>query len=470
MKSRLLGRIGGLGSVAVVCACAALSAGAPAASAETVNVPCASITGSGSSLQSIAQEAVWNKAWSSSWNLTLPSTLAGENALKCTEMSTVEYKPTGSGKGEAEWGSKTGTLLPAESFNKEKLDGFVGTDIAPEGPSTTKTSQLGLIDEAGNTNVTAIPVAQSAISVIVSLPEGCTPSAGVAHVKNMALWEVWDTKTATFNEFIEGVTLSGSSCGNSPLLEAREVGSGTTAGFKRYLDDLNSTVYGACTATAAESESASCWPGVKPDETGNETGGELAEKVFTTEGTTGYADVSDAIKKGFAKPGEFVSHTSGGKTFYSAILEVPNGGAELGKEGRVVSPLGGSEESNCSGAEYPEPTEVGPNIDWSQAKQGNATSGRAGVYPICTLTFDLAWERYKSIEWVNPKTSSKEPYSEGQYYTAFNYLRLVVTEGQTGTALAELEKEHFYGVPAKVVTEDEKGVNMKNIYWEASGK
>ena len=457
MKIKLLGRIGCLGGVAAVCAAAGLATGAPVASASEA---CSPITGSGSSLQSLAQQKVWSTDWTAS------GFKVAFESLECKEGEGVTYTATSSGKGEDEWGAATGKLEPSLSGNGSTLDEYIGTDVGPEGTATT--GQIGNMNTAGKTKIVTIPVAQSAISVIVSLPEGCVPGAGTASVKNMALFEEWASHATTFSNLIGGVTLTGSSCSTgAPTLEARESPSGTTAGFKRYLNDLGETLgsktFEACTATAAESESQGCWPSTV-SETGNSTGGKLAEKVYETEDTIGYADLADARVK-FPAPGTAELHKVGAKEFYSIILEVPNEGAALPEGGHIESPEGAEGAANCGGATYPSPKEVAANVDWSKAKQGNAVSGAENVYPICTLTFDVAWEKYKAVE-----EGGTPVYSEAEYHTTFNYLRWIVTKGQEGTPLTELKKAHFFGVPSGVKTEDEAGVKMTKIFWETSGK
>lgn len=450
MKVKLLGRIGCLGGVAAVCAAAGLAAGAPVASAASVT--CAAITGSGSSLQSLAQEKVWTKDFDSTpggWELEF-------GGLKCSSAPTVTYTATSSGKGESEWGAGSGTLVPADSGNGSTLDEYIGTDVGPEGTETT--GQIGEMNKAGKTKIVTIPVAQSAISVIVSLPVGCTVSGSGGFVKNVGLWKAWSKAShasTTFEELIGGVTLSGTSCKDVPTLEARETASGTTAGFKRYLDDLEPTEFGTCTSNAVESESPGCWPSA-PSETGNNTGGKLAEKVAATAGSVGYADSADSIAQKFP-PHPGTAEKIGSNGYESIILEVPNHGTS---EGTPESPLGSKEESNCSKAKYSEPTKVAANVDWSKAKQTNATAGEEGVYPICTLTFDVAWEKYSAVG----------AYSHEQYNTTFSYLSWIVTDGQTGTPLTELEKAHFYVLPTKVQEEAEEGVTMEHIFWEASNK
>jgi ABC-type phosphate transport system substrate-binding protein len=436
---------------------------------------CASITASGSSLQNLAQKTVWAPEWESGGFTSV------FESLECLNTAKIAYEPTSSGKGLGEWGSKNEVLTPSESFNKEKLDEFVGTDVGPEGPSTTAGTQINLMDMAGGdkggtlNGVVAFPIAQSAVAVIVSLPVGCSIGSDPL-VKNGALSTAWFTGAVNFLTLVDsaGVAPTGSSCDNNALLQARSAGSGTTAGFKRYLGDLNLSLWDSCVLTAVNSESASCWGNVTPDETGNETGGQLAMKVYLTPGTIGYADLSDARAQGFPAPGTVEEHTVGTEKFLSFIALVPNKGAEAGNEGTAQNPeitaTTNHEGANCEKATYPEPAEVANNVDWSGAKQSNATAGTAGVYPICTLTFDVAWHKYSLVEWENASTKAKEKYTKEQYLTTFDYLRWVISEGQEGSAATKLAEHHFLALPSALVTEDKAGVNMKNIFFEASGK
>jgi ABC-type phosphate transport system substrate-binding protein len=454
MKARLLRRMGWLGCLVAACVAMGLATGASVASASE-SEPCALITGSGSSLQNLAQKEVWSPAWESTGFKVL-----AEKTLKCSATQKVLYTATSSGKGLAEWGSG-GTLEPSEAGNKEnKLDEFVGTDVGPE------PAQMTNMATASGSEVVTFPIAQSAVTVDVSLPTGCTPSSttGIL-VKNGALSKTWLTDGETFSSLVGGVTLSGTSCSDKPLLEARESASGTTAAFKRYLGDLELSSWDKCVLTAVESESASCWGSAKPLEAGNSTGGELANKVLTTLGTIGYADLADARAKSFPAPGTAIEHTSGGSKFLSFIALVPNHGTS---EGAPQNPeiqsgtlVGGA---NCGSATYTTFPEVAPEENWSTVKQENATSGTAGVYPLCTLTYDVAWHKYSVVEW-----GTKEKYSEAQFHTAFNYLRWVVTEGQEGTAGEKLASAHFRVLPGALITKDKTGMTMNNIFFTAEG-
>ncbi len=429
---------------------------------------CASIHGSGSSLQNLAQKSVWTVDWPSfGW-------LTPEETLECEEAPEVSYEPTSSGKGLGSWGSKNGSLTPSETFNKESLDEFVGTDVGPEGPATTAGTQIFNMDVAGGdkggplNGVVTFPVAQSAVTVIISLPIGCK-APNDPGVSNNALSKAWLTGAVNFLALVPGTT--GSNCDNKALLEAREAASGTTAGFKRYLLDLEPALWKPCNSTAVESESPSCWGTKAPDESGNETGGKLAAKVLTTLGTIGYADLADARAQGFPTPGTPIEHES----YLSFIALVPNDGAEVGKEGTTQNPeiteAGPENEgANCKKASYPVPGKVAVNEDWSKARQENATKSEEGVYPICTLTFDVAWQKYSLVAWTNAVTSSPEKYSKEQYATTFNYLRWLISEGEENAQAEELAKGHFLALPTSLITEDKAGVTMKNIFFTKEGE
>jgi len=499
----ILGRTGGVSAAAAALACTALATGAPAASATAVK--CGSITASGSSLQNLAHKTVWIKDWEDNgingWKVESEGMVCEEEKKEGvgTGKGTgkVEYEPTSSGKGLSEWGDESEGVMeafkPEKSHNKEHLDAFVGTDVGPEGRKTAgheeempeSNTQISNIDAAGghlnekgekeSNTITTIPIATSAVALPVSLPEGCRVNSHKAVVNLRALIREWSSGGVKFSEMIENLE-SSAACEATPVLQAREVPSGTTAAYKRYLADLDPTDFGSITETAGESESNTNWPlevGKSADfnETGNETGGELAKRVYETSGTMGYADISDARNQEFTEaPGRPKTHGPVGKEYESLVVLVHNGKPEAAKEGESESPQveQGShvKASHCENAKFPEPKKVGPDIDWSRAKQENATSAELGVYPICTLTFDVAWGHYRWVKWENAAKTQQEMYSEAQYNTAFNYLRWVVTAGQEGTPAKELEENNFEPLPEPVLKEAREGVTKAHISWE----
>jgi len=422
--------------LAALCVGAILAIGAPAASAAT-EVECSPITGSGSSLQNIVVKEVYAFNWEKTGFKEIFG--KGSEESECSKKTTVTYTATSSGKGLAEWGASTKKIELKEAGNgKEELDAFVGTDVGPEGPAATPGTQIANMDEAGEekvaktkNGVVAIPIAKSAISVIVSLPVGChvtNVSVQPSISKNTILAEEWDANTKTFLELVAGLTTS-SACDGTPGLQARETASGTTAGFKRYLNDIEPSVYGTFTSTAVKSESASEWPNLSnKKETGNSTGGKLAEKVIGAPGLVGYADLADARAAGFTTTPTL--HKNGaGEEYLVFIASVPNGGAAETK-GESVNPEGTEGAANCEAAKFEEPAEIGVNVDWSKATETNATLGEKGVYPICTLTFDVLWSKPEFLG-----------YSSGILHTLHSFFEWLLRN--LSTVESSVHSKHF---------------------------
>jgi ABC-type phosphate transport system substrate-binding protein len=351
-------RLGCFGALIAVCVAAMFAVSAPIASAAGTE-ECGNIVGSGSSLQFIAQTKVFIPGF----------TTEGGWEENCKEAPTIEYTATSSGEGLKEFGDE-GTLGGAK--NESPFPAFVGTDVGPEGPATgeeakTKKTQMFEMDEAGEEGATknevmTVPIAQSAVAVIVSLPAKCKlehPTVK-ATITDKVLEETWlkDNKKWSFPLLKAIGVKAEAACEVVPTLEARSKASGTTAGFKRFMDDIEPTEWNAFTKTAAEAESTN-WPfaGTKKE---SGSGGELAEKVFKTPGTIGYADLADAVAKGFtATPQE---HGEGEEKYYSFIVEVQNNSGEetatFGSPSKTPASIktGGA---NCENATYEEPASVG---------------------------------------------------------------------------------------------------------------
>src|ERR1700761_1445438 len=105
----------------------------------------AAIAGQGSSLQGSAQTELWASA------------NGGYNAA-CGEKQ-VQYTVSSSGTGLGSGGFKGGPF--------ENKWSFVGSD---DGPNAT---QIAAAKTASGTNVLTIPVAQTAIGIVVNPPAGC---------------------------------------------------------------------------------------------------------------------------------------------------------------------------------------------------------------------------------------------------------------------------------------------------------
>ena len=394
----LLRRHGVATLVGVLAALALLPQAARAAEA------CGSaLLGSGASLQNIAQTEVWSSGWKGG---------------ACEAKPTVKYTATSSGKGMEQWGSVSGKLGGASP--EKPLPAFVATDIAPEGPAETSGTQLNNMAKAGSIlegaipdEVATVPVAQSAIAMVVSLPSECTAeeSGGKASVKSKTLEEEWEKDLVSDKELLANVKFlckKEALLTAKPTLEASSSVSGITAAVKRYLEKVGPTKNEFLSLTeTAEKSASTTWPKTlpsgEPKETGNTTAKALAETVRKTAATIGFIDLSDAVAVGFtAKPTELE------KGHQSFFVQVQNNNKEA-KETEYASPESSSKASNCAGAEYAgAPSEVAPGKDWSKVVDSSYEAGKSTSYPLCTLTYDLLWNWYELKEPSAYETFTKE--------------------------------------------------------------
>jgi len=415
---------------------AILAVAAPMASAKTV---CLSIVGAGSSLQKTAQEKVWILGFTMT---------PGWWETSCTSAPTITYNSTSSGKGKEQWGYENKTLGTDKPF-----EAFIGTDLAPNAAQIKNMGEAGGQPTAAKGTIT-VPVAQSAIAVLITLPHNCHPKPGEteAKVSALALAEAWEKGNKEFTDYVRGIECAASSL---PNFKARSSNSGTTAGFKRFFATLTDTsLWLTATSTPLKSEEPS-WP-LALEDSGHlqkccEKGSQLAELVLTDAGTTGYADLADARNAGFTNT--WTSHGSGLLSAF-ALVETTEPEPE-----EFESPEEAGGGSNCKKAKYKEENThlVSPGEDWSEVKQVNVKEN--GSYPICTLTFDLAWNAYETAP-LETKYGSKL-LAEHVGLLVLYYLHSIVlpTQGQ-GTALTE----NHYGVLPKAIREKaEEGVNSTNI-------
>jgi ABC-type phosphate transport system substrate-binding protein len=317
------------------------------------------LTGQGSSLQKVAQTEIWSTSFES------------EKCSEATENAKMKYEATSSGKGLGKWRfTGTGTI--------DTTVAFVGTDDAPNEGQINNAKE-----KAGGASVVTVPVAQTAIAIMVHPPEGCS----LTKISNAALEEAFSGKATTWAAI--GATPAGS-CGGSLTRVVRAEGSGTTFQFKAYLAQVNAgapcagspTEWAKLEEIGAEEKPNITWPEcgtIKPTTAAG--GGGVASKVASTSGTIGYAALPDA-KANSATTIKVQDGTEGGVKLFASP------GTETG------------EEANCAKAEYKVPAQAlratGTGIDvkeWATVFGGNPTIG-GETYPICTLTYDLGWTSF----------------------------------------------------------------------------
>jgi ABC-type phosphate transport system substrate-binding protein len=384
---------------ASVAALAVAGIGAGSASAA---VACngGSIIGEGSSLQKIAQQNVWIPAFQN-------------EVCNFGTFPKIEYKPEGSGAGLKAWGASGGAI--------DRTRAFIGTDDAP-----TAAQIANIKTAAGGGNVLTIPVAQTSIAVVANPPEGCT----VTQITNKELERVFRGIEKKWSEL---ETASGS-CESAITRVVRFDGSGTTYQFKNYLTLFNVASLPCINKTWKELEPIensetgapnTSWPEscegkslsalVRPAAKG---GGEEVKKVKATPGSIGYAALPDVQSNG----GQF--------------LEVQNNGKVEAEEATYASPVlagleAGKGVANCAATKYIVPPEgrvsgTGLDVDWSQVFGASPSIGGI-AYPLCTLTYDLAFHGYKAAG-----------YKFAPYQTVRDFLNgYVVFGGQTALTTTE---------------------------------
>ena len=378
------------------------------------------IVGKGSTLQATAQQSVWGPGIASA----------------CGVSELVTFNAAGSGAGLNAWNFNGTTSTDASVA-------FVATDAAP-----TATQIANAETSAAGAKVLAIPVAQTAIAAVVNPPSGCE----IDRITNKQLESVFKGNAKTWGGLD---TASGAGCTAAPITRiVRPSGSGTSYQFKNYLFNINSASL-ACTSPAqtwsglkpigAEEKPNTVWPvnsvggcgtgTLSPLKTSGETAGlgsggaDLVKKVNITDGSIGYAALPDVeANKGIA--GEFANPS--GDTHW---LKLQNNGLVILANATFADPSVVSNQSaNCLSARYTVPVGArssgsGESVDWSGVFGASLKIG-AEEYPLCGLTYDLAFNGYA-------KTAG---FTSGQVATVKDYLAEYVTAEAGQSALANSKK------------------------------
>ncbi|HVW46981.1 MAG TPA: DUF3616 domain-containing protein [Solirubrobacterales bacterium] len=359
--------------------------GSAAATSAAVTVQAATCTGgpiagSGSSLQAGAQQDLWSP---------------GFKAI-CGSADEVTYEATSSGAGLAAWGFGGGP------FDASKA--FVASD---DGPNPT---QIADAKAKSGSGILTIPVAQTAIAIVVNPPAGCT----VSELTNKQLEGVMQGRIKVWSK-IE--TAAGAGCVNAPITRVvRKEGSGTTYQLKNYLFHINEATL-PCTVGSDQTWKSLEEIGTGADEAPNtqwpenstatgclgqvgalvraEGGTGVVRKVNTTDGSIGYAALPDV--EAHKNHGE----NPEGDTDWVKLQD--NGVSTKLSVAKFAAPLeAAADAANCLETQYLVPTlaQVGKKepagADWSRifGANTNAAAISPGAYPLCALTYVEALTEY----------------------------------------------------------------------------
>jgi ABC-type phosphate transport system substrate-binding protein len=368
-------------------------------------VKCALITGSGSSLQTEQQEK-----WTGFINPeTLLFATKGED---CTNFpDKVLYTATSSGQGLEEFALQAiggvFEINKTKSGNKTSLDGFIGTDDPPLETAVKESAKV-----AGTTPLT-VPIVAAPIAIIVHPPVGCLNLSYPLTIPNTELSSVF-SKTLTWEKVLlaSGATFDniGGACNANVLVEVRSDESGTSFGLKQYLCQVDPKTWGNVTAPA-ECQSgkefvsdAATWPAAAKVDTTHVEGGKTvenskskgeAEAVKLTEGSIGYVNLANGVQAGALST--TIMEMLGGQTLAQLHLFFI-ADVQIGVDPAVLS--AGLFQGNC-------PTSY--NYESSATIKAEAKKGlwglvhlakptQSGAYPLCTFTYDVGWENYKTTK------------------------------------------------------------------------
>ena len=368
------------------------------------------ISGSGESVQSVAQSSVWAPI-----------------SEGCASYSAGGYGLEAFGVGTKTLAAKTA---------------FVGTDDPPSGSFSE--GQLKEMEEAAKGKSSeaqdiVIPVAETSIAIIVNPPANCVLYKN--HIKNADLQKIWNGEITQWSGISTKEEEVPFACARPIERVVRKDAAGVTYQFKHYLYEINKsalTCMPGTTWTALQAQPTHNleWPESCSEHTlsqvvhaANSGGGGETEEVRAKEGSIGYAALPDARAKYNGESGNHY-HWLKVENEYTGTFNYPGTSSE--------EPSGMAEEANCQKTNYPnKPTTPAPDANWSEVYGGHPGGGpvRNTYYPICTLTWDVGLEKYTQAGLTSEEGASARAYLK----------YLVSKEGQ------EVLKNHDYGQVEEVV-------------------
>lgn len=449
-----------------------------------------SIVGRGSTFQNPAQ-LVWQPGFTKGSSTVACSGTQGSKGTPGVEYRNKESADRGSGACLKAFG--------AEKETPNRTYSFCGTD---EAPNPKQAGEIESHEEIGGEaeDLETIPVLQGAVAVIVHLPAGCTSSSEptekgkVNKLGRLSLdaatlegiyrgtinnWE--EVITAQKGDAKDTITCNVASEEKDPITRVvRTDHSGTTHIFKEYLGLVNSAPFEAekyeeaydgsstgCHEVKAEEKKTwaevaeGCenqrWPTaakvVRNTETGNPG---VVNLVNSTESSIGYADLAVAAEYKFFstkedKGGENKKGEANSR-FWAPIQDSSVAGVSYADPSTKsdTEKLG---NSNCKNTDYIEseehtfPPESTRDL-WYEAKAAKVEEN----YPLCGLTYDLAFRQYKYFGFTLPTATTIE-----------NYLYFEVSSKGGGK---EIKNHDYEALPKEVLKKSEAGI--KEIGWEVA--
>jgi ABC-type phosphate transport system substrate-binding protein len=310
-------------------------------------------------------------------------------AAACLNSPEPEYSPVASGPAGPEL--EAFRFIGSGSIDHEAQ--FVGSDAPPSAAQITNAEAV-----SGGAKPVIVPVAQTAIVVVIHPPANCKFPANKGITWTELNKVFGGSGITSWNQFSNIEATVTGACNHEITRVVRGDASGTTKEFKKYLSVLETSKGAAGLPCATGTGSATRWAEltnwssasgepniVWPQCTASTPivarggGRALARCVANNANTIGYADLPDA--KG-ASDGIVVLQN--GEVAGTPIYAHPDNTT--------------TSTARCESARYTVPVEgreghSGKSVDWSGVS-GAAPSVGGTEYPLCTLTYDLGWDNY----------------------------------------------------------------------------
>lgn len=260
-----------------------------------------------------------------------------------------------------------------------------------EPPTLSQWLNIDLGDKPGEDSglIRQIPVASTAVVPVVSFPSGCkipakeATSDGRFTVSNSQLEAVYAGAIATWGELLPDIEAS---CASLPIKRVVPAGAeGTAFVLKQWLNTIDSSRGWSSLANASWPNDSGATATVRSTEGGDRG---VASLVAETNGSIGFASLPGSRAEGF---GDFSPANPKHRTglFW---LSVENGAGERVESTR--DPNSGADNVRGANCDNPTFNYVPSGYDTTVTpiwRYVSAAGSRTG-WPICTLTYFLAWD------------------------------------------------------------------------------
>jgi ABC-type phosphate transport system substrate-binding protein len=403
--------------LAAVCGLAAVAVAAPAAQAQypdplyptTHDQQCENaitvVRGVGASFQRTAQLAWGTRIIAPDPANPLAQGFGYDTVAPCNQFKLaadggtkrVEYAPSGSGAGRAAFGATDA----AGSARNLTID-FGGTDDAPT-PTQVANANEGPNVVAGADSddgvLHTIPIAQGSVAVDARIPDGCELTvAGRQLARNriegfyrgLAAFDTWKELVGT-NIVGSAGGLSSAVCqAKKPARVVRFDNSGTTNIFKRYLQKAAAGAFDWREPADGGTLANNAWPSATINAGVNGNGPELDTVAAQgTNGGIGYGDLGGSRGRNFGWSFSGGVAVQSDRTIWLRIQRIANTS--------YISPATNNDQVGTKGAACTHVTYTNQGATTKSSWQDTAAVETTTDYPICGLTYALAWQSPKAV-------------------------------------------------------------------------